>query len=71
MLADEDERLRVEMESASSELEATRQAALSDAHDIELPFKLKQGQIEVEEVRLPDRRAVRELESEKGKSREL
>jgi len=50
MLVDEDEKMRLEVEELSAELKMRREAQLYDTWDIELPFKLKQGQIEVEEA---------------------
>lgn len=49
-LSDEEEAAQAEFDDASSALSRHRQAALVGAWDVELPFKLRQGQVEVEEA---------------------
>lgn len=50
LLAAEDERLSREIDETATELTELRQTELHEGWNITLPFKLKQGQIEVEEA---------------------
>jgi len=50
MLTEEDEAARLRSESVAAELKARQKAELHETWDVELPFKLKQGQLEVEEA---------------------
>eukprot|EP00967_Tisochrysis_lutea_P120561 scaffold197829_cov31-Tisochrysis_lutea.AAC.2 len=50
ILTSEEQAARTELEAASREFSEHRAAALNDALDVQLPFKVKQGQVEVEEA---------------------
>ena len=50
LLVGEDERLRTRIDELRAELDERRKRQIADVWDLELPFKLKQGQVEVQEA---------------------